>query len=158
MRAAWILLCCSGCALGDAAFGDRWEAQGTAFVRDKVARTTWTKDSALASFDAAMARCGAITEPCSSYWRLPTTREWARDALDLGGDYLNYEDDLDPTPPSPPEVLGLSPGLYWATIGASRPSSMDNPSVQSVNVSTGVEGALNRSELGLGRCVCTDVD
>lgn len=153
-----VLLVSSGCALGDAAFGDRWEAQGTAFVRDKVERTTWTKDATFTTFPQALMRCAAIPEACSSYWRLPSTREWARDALDLGGDYFNYADDIDPVPPSPPEALALVPGEYWATIGAVRPDTPDRVSVISVNVVTGVESDLSESELAFGRCVCTDVE
>lgn len=159
MKPVFGVFCLSlcSCAIGDAAFGDRFEALDESFALDKIENTTWTLDTVNGDLTSAHRHCGQITRTCASYWRLPTEREWA-DVLDVDL-YLNNPDDVRPTEPTIPEALKLEAGRFWNTIGAERPSEAYIGSFgHVVDPRTAVGDDVGASEMHLTRCVCTGPD
>lgn len=148
----------SGCALGDAIGGDRFERQDDGYVLDKYDHVVWEGTSTSGDLATVLSHCGAIlsvTRTCASYWRLPTEREWAEDVLDIGS-YALDDNDLNPPVPESPEALNLGIGTYWATIIPERPEVGTNVSGQWINVTTGVGDSAADSEIHQARCVCSE--
>ena len=145
----------SGCALGDAIGGERFEAEADGYVRDKVDNTLWESSTTVGDLATVLQHCGSITRACGSYWRLPTNREWAEDVLDIGS-YPLDANDTDPPRPESPAALDLGTGKYWATIIEERPEVGARVSGQWIDVVTGVGDPANDSDQPQARCVCTD--